>query len=93
MALYELFNRGMEHSNQFKSTRAYSKVMSKKYDAMVDDNNRGVYNGVHDPIIIFKADKALKNIGDVRLVSEDEIAKNFGFVKEKVESYGRPILL
>lgn len=90
---YELFNRGMEYSNQFKSTRAYSKIMSTKYDAMVDDNNQGIYNGVHDPVIIFKANKVLKEIGNVKIVSPNEIAENFTKVKTEMEKQGKPILL
>lgn len=90
---YELFNRGMEYSNKFKSTRAYSKIMSTKYDAMVDDNNQGIYNGAHDPVIIFKANKALKEIGDVKIVGMDEVIENYAKVEAEMNKQGKSILL
>ena len=85
---YDIFNRSMERSYAYKSTRRYSKNMSKKYDAMVDDNNKGVYNGVHDPVIIFKPNKTLKSIGSTNLSIAD-INSNYNYVRDILAKYGR----
>lgn len=79
-AAYEIFNHAMENVSKFASTRKYMNIMSKKYDAMVDDNNQGIYNDVHDPIIIFRADTALKEIGNARILDIDEMVDNYNKV-------------
>lgn len=75
-AAYEIFNHAMENAAAFRSTKAYAKLMAKKYDAMVDDNNQGVYNNAHDPVIIFRANEALREL-DSKQVSAKEILDNF----------------
>ena len=90
---YEIFNHAMENVNSFKTTKSYAKIMSEKYDAMVDDNNQGVYNGVHDPIIIFRANEALKEIGQARWVDMNEIAENYNYVKNERAKLGKAVYL
>lgn len=70
-AAYMIFNHAMEAAHAFKSTSEYLKRMSDKYDAMVDDNNQGWYNDAHDPVIIFRANEALKSIGTKYLTTND----------------------
>lgn len=74
---YRLFNIAMENMAEFKSTRLYGEIMSKKYDAMVDDNNQGIYNDAHDPVIVFDAKKTLKTIGEARMMPASEVAQNY----------------
>lgn len=50
---YNLFNMLMENNMAFKSTRIFSKAMTKNYDGMIDDNNRTIYNHAETPLIIF----------------------------------------
>lgn len=69
---YEIFGHLMEGMNRYKSTQAYADRMSKKYDAMVDDNNQGIYNDAHDPVIIFRANEALKTIGNLTVKNINE---------------------
>ena len=90
---YEIFNHAMENVNSFKTTKSYAKIMSEKYDAMVDDNNQEVYNGVHDPIIIFRANEALKEIGQARWVDMNEIAENYNYVKNERAKLGKAVYL
>lgn len=87
---YVTFNRAMENFRQYKSTTAYAKLMSKKYDAMVDDNNQGVYNKAHDPVIIFDAKSALKKIGPTSVVEMNTIIDNY---KKVAKELGKPPLL
>lgn len=87
-AAYEIFQHAMEESDQHRITMKYSKAMQKKYDAMVDDNNQGVYNCAHDPVIIFNVNKALKEIGDARVVDYMEIGTNFNDVKLELAKKG-----
>lgn len=68
-AAYEIFNHAMESAHSFKSTTEYMNRMSNKYDAMIDDNNQGIYNNAHNPVIIFRTDQVLKRIGNVKIVS------------------------
>ena len=92
-AAYELFNHAMENAYYYRATQAYSKAMSKKYDAMVDDNNQGVYNGAHDPVIIFNTQKVLKTVGNTSTVTLNEMAKNYTFVQKEMQKQGKRILL
>ena len=87
---YEIFNHAMESADHFKSTKAYAKIMSKKYDAMVDDNNQGIYNHAHDPIIIFRANKALKKIGDTKYIDYEQVKRNIERVREEDKRLGGP---
>lgn len=61
---YEIFNHAMEAVHASESTKEYAKRISKKYDAMVDDNNQGIYNDTHDPIVIFRSHQVLKEVQD-----------------------------
>lgn len=61
---YEIFNQAIGHAHSNKSTQEYARRMSEKFDAMVDDNNQGIYNNAHDPIIVFKAHQVLKEVQD-----------------------------
>ena len=84
---YEIFNHAMENVNDNESTKEYAKRMSKKYDAMVDDNDSKLYNNAHDPIIIFKANEVLKSIGGHNL-TVDEITKNYEYVESELKKQG-----
>lgn len=90
---YEIFNHAMENVSSFKSTKAYAEIMSRKYDAMVDDNNQGIYNGVNDPIIIFRANEVLKEIGKARMVTLEEIRKNYNQVERVLDKKGESVKL
>ena len=90
---YEIFNHAMERVENYASTKAYAKIMSTKYDAMVDDNNQGVYNRAHDPIIIFRAETALKEIGKARLVDINEIRDNYVEVATELAKKGEAVKL
>lgn len=98
---YELFGHAMEAVDSRVSTREYAKRMSKKYDAMVDDNNQGVYNDAHDPVIIFRANKALKDIADYtdadsmskQYLSVDDIMNNTKNVETALSKIGKRVKL
>lgn len=81
-AAYEVFNHSMEQAHQHKSTKEYINRMSSKYDAMVDDNNQGIYNDVHDPVIIFRTNQILKSIG-TQVIKPEEINNNIEKVRSK----------
>lgn len=83
---YLLFNRLMEASHGYEITRQYVKNVTEKWDAMVDDNNAGIYNGAHDPIIIFnpKYDLKVSSKKDKgRFISEKEMNLNLENVKRR----------
>lgn len=93
---YSIFNHAMESVNSYKSTREYMKRMSSKYGAMVDDNNQGVYNNAHDPIIVFNAKKFLKTVGNTRLSSDgmlkiEDIIRNLGEVRTELTKEGKQV--
>ena len=92
-AAYEVFNHAMENMNAFKMTKAYAKTMSTKYDAMVDDNNQGVYNEAHDPVIIFRANQALKPVAKARTVTYNEILQNYKDVHKELDKKGVAVKL
>ena len=91
--LYEIFNHAMETAEQFRSTRRYMNIMESKYDAMVDDNNQGVYNGAHDPVIVFRAEEALKTIGKARVLTKEETDRNYATLEKELAKKGEHILL
>jgi hypothetical protein len=84
---YKIFNHAMEAQHAGKSTSEYVKRMSKKYDAMVDDNNQKYYNGVHDPIIIFKANKVLETVSAEKLTPK-EVVDNYEYARKELEKLG-----
>lgn len=90
---YTIFNHMMENVERFKSTKKYAELMSKKFDAMVDDNNQGVYNNAHDPIIIFRANEALKQIGEAKVVDVQTMMKNLDEVGKELQKEGKKVKL
>lgn len=94
---YSIFNHAMENIASTKSTMAYAKIMSKKFGAMVDDNNQGIYNDAHDPIIIFNAKKYLKTLSKYTVrdnyVSPDQVKKNYEEVAAELAKKGKMVLL
>jgi hypothetical protein len=90
---YEIFNHAMENMNAYKSTKEYAKIMSTKYDAMVDDNNQRIYNDAHDPVIIFRANEVLKTVGDTKVVTLDEMRENYEFVAKELSKQGKTVKL
>lgn len=93
---YSIFNHAMEAAGFYKSTKAYMETMSKKYDAMVDDNNQGVYNNAHDPIIVFRAQQFLKTVNDTpigRFLTYDEIQRNTEYVRDELAKEGKRVKL
>lgn len=93
---YELFSHLMERSYYYKSTQEYMEHMSSKWDAMVDDNNKNVYNRAVDPIIIFRANETLRRIGHLpisKLVSDSEIRQNLKYMETELAKKGERVKL
>lgn len=86
---YELFNHALENVAVYVSGAKYLDLMSQKYDAMVDDNNVNSYNAAHDPIIIFRANKVLKEIGNFKIVTDKEIVENYKFISSELSKLGK----
>ena len=89
--MYTAFNRLMEYSQNFASTRAYTKMMQEKYDGMVDDNNVNVYNEVHDPVIIFDRN-VLRRVSSEELTS-DTIISNVHAVEDALAKKEKKMIL
>lgn len=70
---YGLFNMGNEW-NDPQTVRAnnkyYKKLKKNGYNSLIDDNNAGIYNDAHNPLIVLNAKKYLKNIGSEMLSPE-----------------------
>lgn len=94
-AAYEVFNHAMEAQHNFKSTSEYVRRMSSKYDAMVDDNNQGIYNAANDPIVVFKTDKLIsQNAGmPVKFLTLEEINDNTESVRKELKKRGERVKL
>lgn len=90
---YGIFNHAMEASHAFKSTQMYCKEMIKQFDAMVDDNNQGVYNRAHDPVIIFKVEKLIQSEEIAKQLDTQEILENTEFVREELKKFGEKVAL
>ena len=70
---YGLFNMGNEWNDSLTAkgnNRYYKKLKKSGYNALIDDNNAGIYNDAHEPLIVLNAKKYLKNIGSERLTPE-----------------------
>lgn len=85
---YEIFSHAMNYMHMLSSTKKYAEMMSTKYDAMVDDTDQETYYGVHDPIVVFKAKTALKEIGKARMIDLDEMCDNYNEVGEELVRRG-----
>lgn len=92
---YNIFSHAMEASYYYKSTKEYCEKMSKKYDAMVDDNNKDVYNLAVDPIIIFRANEALKKVDSnfTNYLYPSEVENNYDEIKQELAKQGVNIKL
>lgn len=70
---YGLFNMGDEWNDSLTAkgnNKYYKKLKKSGYNALIDDNNAGIYNDAHEPLIVLNAKKYLKNIGSERLTPE-----------------------
>lgn len=92
---YEVFNHAMEYQHSRASTREYISRMSKRYDAMVDDNNQGIYNAANDPVVILNTRKLVaKNAGmPIKFLSWDEIESNTEEVRRQLKTVGQNVKL
>lgn len=90
---YELFGHVLENGRKFKSASWYIDAMSKKYDAMVDDNNVNLYNRAHDPIVIFNANKNLRTIAEANMVTLQEVEENYEKIRAELEKDGEKVKL
>lgn len=93
---YDIFNHAMESLYARESTVEYAKRMAKKYDAMVDDNDQGVFNNAHDPIIIFRTNEVLKDVSNPKspkYLSVNEIMNNYDYVEKKLNKIGKEVFL
>ena len=64
--------------------------MSEKFDAMVDDNNQDIYNKAHDPIIIFRANEALKHIGS-SIIDPEDIYETYTNLRKELNKNGESL--
>lgn len=91
---YRVFNHGMEWWKKYSITKDYMKVMSTKYDAMIDDNNKTIYNRAENPMIIFNANKVLKSIGKSRPITYEEASFYTDFAEKYLkEQYNEEVKL
>jgi hypothetical protein len=93
---YKVFNHMMEAYSRYDSTTQYMQTMASKYDAMVDDNNQGVYNDAHDPVIIFRAKEAIAPYAKMKVgnkVKDKEINKRSDIVRDEMRKQGKSMLL
>jgi len=88
---YQVFNTMMESTNSYNLTKDYMKAMKKDYDAMVDDNNQGVYNSAHDPVMIFNPGKVLKIIEENKNTTYGDIEKAYRYVAEEQRKKGKNV--
>lgn len=93
---YKVFNHMMEAYSRYNSTTQYMETMASKYDAMVDDNNQGVYNDAHDPVIIFRAREAIEPYKNMKVgtkVKDKEINRRTESVRDEMRKQGKNVLL
>ena len=70
---YGLFNMGNEWNDPLTvrgNNKYYKKLKKSGYNALIDDNNAGIYNDAHSPTIVLDAKKYLRNVGSERLTPE-----------------------
>lgn len=58
---YQKFMLGFNQvdSLAYSSKKFVSTLSSMKYNAIIDDNNAGIYNGAHNPLYVFNGSKSL----------------------------------
>lgn len=82
---YKLFNTdwGKNDSRYAEITNQYlNKVRDQGYNALIDDNNRGVYNGAVQPFISLYAKTSLSKVETVKL-SDAEIERAIEEVRKR----------
>lgn len=100
---YAAFMSGSEIKNDKNITNAYNeyfkKIESKGYNAVIDDNNKDVYNDAVTPLIVLNSHKSLKridmdsNIGAKildSLLTDKDVQDNYEeLVKYNDKKYGK----
>lgn len=82
-ALAEFGSSGSMAVNKY-----YNSVKDKGYNALIDDNNKGVYNDAVEPFIALYGNRSLKEIGITKLSSED-ISRNIDELRKyNMKKYG-----
>ncbi len=89
-AAYEIFNHAMESQHRFKVTSEYMNRMKNKYDAMIDDNNKDIYNKAQDPIIILNAEAFTVTRGGIpiKYLKRYEMESNTNIVRRELNKTG-----
>ena len=81
---YEFMNRFMTDDRFLDSSKKFVDALSNKgYNAIIDDNNSGVYNGAQAPLYIFEGALALKEEAKARKVKPKEVGKAAKRVMER----------
>ena len=89
---YRLFNMNNEWTDELSvkaNNKYYEKLKKSGYNALIDDNNAGVYNDAHSPLIVLDAKKYLKNIGNERLTPEYMAAAEQRLLSYMKKKYGK----
>ena len=80
--LNQLTNYGSRGSAAIRAY--YESLKLRGYNALVDDNNKSIYNDAVQPIITLNAKKTLKEIGVTKL-SDDEMFDNINELEKYME--------
>lgn len=79
---YIAFNSMVE--NDRKSLETYMNRLKKQgYNALIDDNNRDIYNKAAEPIIAMYGDKSVEKLGGPTKLSSEEIEANVSSLRAK----------
>ena len=82
---YYLFMNNFMVSSKFKdsSDKFVSSLANKGYNAIIDDNNSGIYNGAQLPLYVFDASKTLAETSKATRLKDKERLKAQSRVKER----------
>lgn len=90
---YEVFSHAMEAAHQFKITKMYCDYMAKNFDAMVDDNNQGIYNRAHDPVVIMNLNKLIASDKVQTDFNMNTVIQNCDFIEKELAKVGERVKL
>ena len=87
---YDTFTAMQEYGSRVPAVQVYyDKVKDLGYNAIVDDNNRSVYNDAVKPFIVLNGKKTLKELDVVRLTKQQQWAQEKELREYMRKKYGK----
>lgn len=88
-----VFSDGERLSRAASKDAYYQKVIDAGYNAIIDDNNRKIYNEVESPLIVLNGSKDIKEVGEAVILHKDEVYQGMRTIEAILNEHGKRLAL